>query len=85
VPVCKEQVEVLERLTQEEGLHHVAGASVQRVLHIADRSVATRNAGVLLDALEKQSLQIFFVFLRFCLICILTKISKLMKVGMRHH
>jgi hypothetical protein len=60
VPVCKEQVEVLERLTQEEGLHHVAGASVQRVLHIADRSVATRNAGEIIEAFS------FRVFTIYC-------------------
>ena len=46
MPVREKQVEVLEGLPQEEGLHHVPRPGVQRVPHIADRCVASRHLGV---------------------------------------
>ena len=41
MPVREKQVEVLEGLPQEEGLHHVPRPCVQRVPHVADGSVAS--------------------------------------------
>ena len=51
VSVREEQVEVLEGLSQEEGLHHVPGPSVQGVAHVADGGVAAGHLRVRLDAL----------------------------------
>ena len=34
MPVCKEEVEVLEGLPQEERLHHVPWPRIQRVSHL---------------------------------------------------
>lgn len=41
--VGEQQVQVLERLPQEEALHLVPGLWVVRVLHVADGGVATRG------------------------------------------
>ena len=51
VSVREEQVEVLEGLSQEEGLHHVPGPGVQRVADVADGGVAAGHLRVRLDAL----------------------------------
>ena len=50
--IGEEEVEVLERLPEEEGLHHVTRPRVQRILHVSDRGVAPGNLGVFLNALE---------------------------------
>ena len=50
--VGKEQVEILERLAEEEGLHHVLGPGVQRVAHVADGGVAAAHLRILLDTLQ---------------------------------
>lgn len=55
VPVGEQQVQVLERLAQEERLHHVLGAQVQRVADVADGRVAAGgDLAVLFDALGKR-------------------------------
>ena len=51
VSVRKQEVEVLERLAEEEGLHLVLGPGVQRVSHITDCRVASANFAILLNAL----------------------------------
>ena len=52
--VSKEQVEILERLPEEEGLHHVLGSGVERAPHVADGGVAAAHLRVLLDSLRKR-------------------------------
>ncbi len=52
--VSKEQVEILERLAEEEGLHHVLGPGVERAPHVADGGVAAAHLRVLLDSLRKR-------------------------------
>ena len=49
--VGEEEVEVLERLPEEEGFHHVARPRVQRVPHVPDRGVTPGHLGVLLNTL----------------------------------
>ena len=51
VPVSEQEVEVLERLAEEEGLHLVLGPGVQRVSHVTDCRVASANFAILLNAL----------------------------------
>lgn len=51
--VGEEQVQVLERLAEEERLHEVLVPQVGRVLHVADRRVAVRHPRVLLEALPE--------------------------------
>ena len=48
----EEQVQVLEGLPEEEGLHHVPGSRVGGVPHIVDGGVAVANAAVLLYSLQ---------------------------------
>ncbi len=50
--VSKEQVEVFERLPEEEGLHHVSGPGVQSASHVADGGVAAAHLRVLFNALH---------------------------------
>ena len=54
--VGEQKVEVLERLPQEKGLHHVLGSGVQRVPHITDGGVAARHFGVGFDSLNNEYL-----------------------------
>lgn len=50
--ICEQQIQILERLAQEEGLHHVLGSCVQRVPHVADGGVAPTHLAILLNTLE---------------------------------
>lgn len=50
--VAEQQKEILERLAQEERLHHVAGANVSRVPDIFYGRVAVCDLRVGLEALE---------------------------------
>jgi len=50
--VCEEQVQVLERFSQEKRLHHVFWPQVQWISYIAYCSVAVENFGVLLNSLK---------------------------------
>ena len=49
--VGEQEVEVLERLAEEEGLHLVLGPGVQRVSHVADCRVASADFAIFLDPL----------------------------------
>ena len=51
VSVREQEVEVLERLAKEEGLHLVLRPGVQWVSHITDRRVASANFAIFLNAL----------------------------------
>lgn len=50
--VTEQQVEILERFAEEEGLHHVTRSRVQHVLHIAYWGVSVFDASVRLKRLE---------------------------------
>ena len=54
--VGEQKIQILERLAQEEGLHHVLGPGVQGVPHVADGGVAAAHLAVLLNALQWQLL-----------------------------
>ena len=56
VSVGEQKIQVLERLAQEEWLHHVLGPGVQGVPHVADGRVASAHLAVLLNALQWQFL-----------------------------
>ena len=56
VSVGEQKIQILERLAQEEGLHHVLGPGVQGVPHVADGGVAAAHLAVLLNALQWQLL-----------------------------
>ena len=50
--ISEQQIQILERLAQEEGLHHVLGSCVQRIPHVADGGVASTHLAILLNALK---------------------------------
>ena len=59
MPVSEQEVEVLEGLPEEEGLHHVLGPNVEGVADVADGRVAAAHSAIVLDALKKDSLVSF--------------------------
>ena len=56
MPVCKEEVEVLECLPKEEGLHHVPGPGVHGVPDVTDGGVAATHFAVSFYALQRETL-----------------------------
>ena len=58
--VCEQKIKILERLPEEEGLHHVLGSRVDWVLYVADGGVPAAHLGVALYALETVGCKIKF-------------------------
>ena len=56
VLVCKQEIEVLESLPEEEGLHHVPGPCVHGVPDVADGGIASTNLAVSFYALRIQNI-----------------------------
>lgn len=50
--IAEQQVQVLQRLAEKKGLHHVLGPDVGSVPDVADGRVAVRHLRVVLEALE---------------------------------